>query len=97
MTNNLHGLSDEQLADLRQQCSETIGAVHERLEQDPAIQSHVRTLLQAPDMLQALATIQHQNRQQAELLLQAAVAVMVNSQSLKQLENEHRRRLTDRN
>jgi hypothetical protein len=97
MATNLDGLSDQQLDDLLRQCTETIEAVYVRLEQDSAMTDGLRQLLRAGDLLGKLNELQLADKSNAELILHAAIAVLVNSQSVRAIQAEKQARRKDRN
>jgi len=97
MTTNLSELSDDRLRELRRQCFEVIQAVCERLENDSEVQSTVRRLLQAENMLNEFFEVESDTRDLANLILESSVATMVNSQSLRAIDAEWQKRMAERN
>lgn len=92
MASNLHEVSDDQLEDLLVQCIETINVVCDRLEQDALMTHGVRSLVKASDMLTCLGEITAENRENARTILHAAIAVLVNTQSVRAIQAEQQRR-----
>lgn len=97
MATNLHGLSDLQLDDLLRQCTETIETVYGRLEQDSAMTDGLRQLLRADDLLGKFHELQLADKSNAEVILHAAIAVLVNSQSVRAIQAEKQTRRKDWN
>jgi hypothetical protein len=97
MASNLDGLSDQQLANLLRHCTETIETVYGRLEQDSAMTDGLRQLLRADDLLGKFQELQVADQSNAEMILHAAIAVLVNSQSVRAIQAEKQTRLKDWN
>jgi hypothetical protein len=97
MATNLDGLSDQQLDDLLRQCTETIETVYGRLEQDSAMTDGLRQLLRADDLLGKFNELQLADKSNAEVILHAAIAVLVNSQSVRAIQAEKQTRRKDWN
>ena len=97
MNTGLEFLSDDQLRDLRQQCCETVNAVLDRLESDSLMTATIREMLKSSAMLEQLLEIIKTNTDTAVLIFQSAIAVMVNSQSLRAIDTEIARRAIERN
>jgi len=93
----LEFLSDDQLRDLRQQCYETVNAVLDRLESDSLMTATIREMLKSSAMLEQLLEIAKTNTDTAVLIFHSAIAVMVNSQSLRAIDTEIARRAIERN
>jgi hypothetical protein len=97
MSGNLADLNEDRLKDLLAQSAETIEAVCDRLEQDLDMTEGIRQLMKSNDMLAALRDIERENRQNAALILNAAIAVLVNSQSILAINLENQRRKLELN
>jgi hypothetical protein len=97
MKDDIRYLSDEMLHRLRHQCNDTLQAVWERLENDIALQDGLRRLLVADDMMLEFRKIESESQVNASLILQGAVAVLVNEQSIKAINAELQRRVTELN
>jgi len=92
MASNLHEVSDDQLEDLLVQCIETINVVCDRLEQDALMTHGVRSLVTSSDMLPSFNELTAENRENAGTILNAAIAVLVNTQSVRAIQAEQKRR-----
>jgi hypothetical protein len=97
MSDELNQLTDERLRILKQQCLETLEAVSDRMSGDLHAQGALRRLLTSDDMLKELGRIEAESRDLAALVLQGAVAVLVNSESVKTIDAELERRISERN
>jgi hypothetical protein len=97
MNDELSQLTDDKLQDIKLQCEETLEAVSNRITSDSSAQEGLRRLLIANDMLVELHCIELESRDLAALLLQGAVAVLVNTESLKTINSEIERRIGQRN
>lgn len=94
MASNLHEVPVDQLDNLLTQCIETMNAVCDRLEQDTLMTIGLRDLMKSTDMLQCFEDLCADNRKNASILLHAAVAVLVNTQSVRTIQAEKQRRLS---
>lgn len=88
MANNLDSFSDSQLIELHERCTETIETVYSRLEQDQCMTDTLRKLLKAGDLLGRFQELLLEDAANAELILHAAIAVLVNSQSVRAIQKE---------
>ncbi|MBL8891564.1 MAG: hypothetical protein JNL67_16410 [Planctomycetaceae bacterium] len=91
---SLAQLTDAELDELNRQCTEVINSVLSRLERDERLQAAFRRLLQTLNMMEEIQTLESNV---SELVLQSAVAVLINSQSIKAIEVEQHRRMVERN
>jgi hypothetical protein len=78
MIDDLYQLTHENLRNLKQQCLETLEAVSKRIANDLNAQEALRSLLTSKDMLHELNCLKAESREFAALVLQGAVAVLVN-------------------
>ena len=97
MSDELNQLTDERLRNLKQQCLETLEAVSDRVSSDLHAQGALRRLLTSEDVLKELGRIEAESRDLAALVLQGAVAVLVNSESVKMIYAEFKCRIGARN
>ncbi len=97
MATNLNGLSDQQLDELLTQCTETIESVYGRLEHDSTMTDGLRQLLRAGDLLDKFQELLLEDATHAELILHAAIAVLVNAQSVRAIQAEKLARRKDWN
>lgn len=97
MATKLEFLSDQQLNELLRQCTETIETVYGRIEQDSVMTDGLRQLLRADDLLEKFHELQLADKSNAEVILHAAIAVLVNSQSVRAIQAEKQVRRKDWN
>jgi hypothetical protein len=97
MKDDIRFLSDDALHQLSHQCRDTLKAVWLRLEDDIALQEGLRRLLIANDMMVEFRKIEFESQENATLILQGAVAVLVNEQSIKAINAEMERRIAECN
>ena len=97
MKDDIRFLSDDALRQLSHQCNDTLKAVWQRLENDIALQEGLRRLLIANDMMVEFRKIEFESQENATLILQGAVAVLVNEQSIKAINAEMERRIAECN
>ncbi|HBJ35567.1 MAG TPA: hypothetical protein DDZ51_12625 [Planctomycetaceae bacterium] len=93
---DISNLADETLSELSRNCAEMIQSVCVRLE-DPDLIASIRRLMQSSDLLETFAQIQQEDRSIANMILNAGLATLVNSQSVIAIDNEFRRRAAERN
>ncbi len=97
MKDDISHFTNQMLHELKLQCSETLEAVHDRFSNDSAAQEGLRRLLLSQDMLGEFRNIESESRDLAGLILQGAVAVLVNSKSIETVDAELRRRIIELN
>lgn len=97
MTNNLERFSDVQLIELHERCTETIETVFSRLERDQSMTDVLRKLLKADGLLGKFQELLLEDEANAELILHASIAVLVNSQSVRAIQKERLSRRKDWN
>lgn len=91
--------SDKSNAELRtfqSQSEDVLTALVETLQEGPDIQDVIRSLMQPADMLERFSQIGVEDPDLARLVLEAGMAALVNTQSMKAIEAELKRRV-DRN
>jgi len=96
MNDDISNLADETLSELSRDCAEMIQTVCVRLE-DADLIANIRRLMQSSDLLETFWEVQQENRSVATMILNAALATLVNSQSIIAIDNEFRRRATEQN
>jgi hypothetical protein len=97
MKDDIRYLSEDALRQLSHQCRDTLKAVWQRLENDFALQEGLRRLLVAEDMMLEFREIESESEVNATLILQGAVAVLVNEHRITALNAEIERRIIERN
>ena len=93
---DISNLTDETLSELSRNCAEMIEKVCVRL-QDADLIANIRRLMQSSDLLETFGEVQQEDRSVAAMILNAAIATLVNSQSIVAIDTEFRRRATERN
>ncbi len=81
-----------ELQTLLSSCTDVLTSVIESLEQRPDIQEAIRQLMTPGDALEAFSAIGVAEPDLARVTLQAAVAALVNAQSIAAIESELARR-----
>lgn len=97
MNSNLETKTHAHLTELLGQCGETIGGVFDRLERDGQMVEGLRQLLVAEDLVDKFEELITDNRHNAEMILRAAIAVLVNTHSMQAIDFELKRRSREAN
>lgn len=97
MNSNLETKTHAHLTELLSQCGETIGGVFDRLEHDGQMVEGMQQLLVAEDLVDKFEELVTDNRHNAEMILRAAIAVLVNTHSMQAIDVELKRRSREAN
>jgi hypothetical protein len=76
-------IMERRLMERKQQCLEPLKPVSNRLNDDVNVQTAFRRLLGSKDMLSDFGRIESESRNLASLVLQAAVAVLVKTETVR--------------
>ena len=94
MTKELISLSDDEPRTLLQSCREVLTSLVQSLQDRPDMQNAIRRLMRPDDMLKTFSELAVREPDLMRLVLQAAVAALVNVQSVEAVEAELKRLLT---
>jgi hypothetical protein len=97
MTDDIRLFTNEMLHELKHQCTETLKAVHDRLSNDISVQEGLGRLLKNQDMLAEFRFLESESKDLAAIILQGAVAALINSKSIETIDAELNRRIVELN
>ena len=92
MSNNLEGMSIEELRELLQASRQTLTSLVDSLASRPDMQNAIRRLMRPDDMLETFSELAVREPDLMRLVLQASVAALVNVQSVDAVDAEMKRR-----
>lgn len=89
---NLHDKSNDELIDLKRQCETVLSGIVDALEARGDMQAAIRRLMTPDDMLETFSQIGIQDPDVARVTIEAAVAALVNCQSVMAIDAELKHR-----
>ena len=92
MSSELTGLTDDQLKTLLHHCRELLSAVAQSLDDRPDMAGAIHRLMTSSDMPETFRELSEESAELSRHVLQAAIAALVNVQSLEAADAEMRRR-----
>jgi len=96
MSDDISNMPTETLSQLSRDCADMVQQVCNRLNDDD-LADNIRRLMKSSDMLETFSEVQNENRSLANMILNAALATLVNSQSIIAIDTELRRRAREQN
>jgi len=96
MNDSIENLTSETLSQLSRDCADMVQQVCNRMNDDDLV-VNIRRLMKSTDMLETFGHVQNENPSIAAMILNAALATLVNSQSIVAIDKELRRRARERN
>ena len=89
---NLSDKSNDELIDLKRQCETVLSGIVDALEAREDMQTAIRRLMTPDDILETFSQIGIEDPDVARVTLEAAVAALVNCQSVKAIDAELKQR-----